>query len=82
MCSEDHVVSTKLKTTGIYHPRSEPRSLLTTMRVELIDHFKPCMTEIYLHIDARMADYIIVTGGQNVDGKSHIFSFLDTTHGR
>ena len=29
-----------------------------TMRVELIGHFKPCMTEIYLHIDARMADFI------------------------
>ena len=29
-----------------------------TMRAELIDHFEPCMTEIYLHIDARMADYI------------------------
>ena len=28
------------------------------MRVELIGHFEPCMTEIYLHIDARMADYI------------------------
>ena len=30
----------------------------TTMRVELIGHFQPCMTDIYLHIDARMADYI------------------------
>ena len=28
------------------------------MRAELIGHFEPCMTEIYLHIDARMADYI------------------------
>ena len=28
-----------------------------TMRAELIGHFEPCMTEIYLHIDARMADY-------------------------
>ena len=28
------------------------------MRVELIGHFKPCMTEIYLYIDARMAYYI------------------------
>ena len=27
-----------------------------TMRVELIGHFKPCMTEIYLHSVARMAD--------------------------
>ena len=29
-----------------------------TMRAELIGHFQSCMTEIYLHIDARMADYI------------------------
>ena len=28
------------------------------MRSDIIGHFKPCMTEIYLHIDARMADYI------------------------
>ena len=27
-----------------------------TMRAELIGHFKPCITEIYLHIVARMAD--------------------------
>ena len=31
---------------------------LCTMRAELIGHFKACMTEMYLHIDARMADYI------------------------
>ena len=30
----------------------------TTVRAELIGYFEPCMTEIYLHIDARMADYI------------------------
>ena len=29
-----------------------------TMRVDIIGHFEPCMTEIYLHIDARVADYI------------------------
>ena len=28
------------------------------VRAELIGHFKACMTDIYLHIDARMADYI------------------------
>ena len=28
------------------------------MRAELIGHFEACMTDIYLHIDARMADYI------------------------
>ena len=33
-------------------------TLIATMRAELIGHFKACMTEIYLHIDARMADYI------------------------
>ena len=32
--------------------------LQPTMRAELIGHFEPCMTEIYLHIDARMADYM------------------------
>ena len=32
---------------------------VTTMRAGLIGHFEPCMTEIYLNIDARMAaDYI------------------------
>ena len=31
---------------------------LSTMRAELIGHFKACMTEIYLHIDARVVDYI------------------------
>ena len=29
-----------------------------TMRADIIGHFEPCMTDIYLHIDARMADYI------------------------
>ena len=28
------------------------------MRGELIGHVKSCMTDIYLHIDARVADYI------------------------
>ena len=28
------------------------------MRAKLIGHFEPCMTEIYLDIDARRADYI------------------------
>ena len=31
---------------------------MCTMRVQLIGHFQPCMTEIYLHIVARMADYM------------------------
>ena len=30
----------------------------STVRAELIGHYQPCMTDIYLHIDARMADYI------------------------
>ena len=29
---------------------------LLRVRVQLIGHFEPCMTEIYLHIVARMAD--------------------------
>ena len=33
-------------------------ALRPAVRAELIGHFQPCMTEIYLHIDARMADYI------------------------
>ena len=36
-------------------PHAEPS---LSMRAELIGHFKACITEIYLHIDARMADYI------------------------
>eukprot|EP01048_Picozoa_sp_COSAG05_P032931 COSAG05_NODE_12910_length_449_cov_1.320000_2_plen_30_part_01 len=28
------------------------------MRSDIIGHFKPCVTDIYIHIDARMADYI------------------------
>ena len=28
------------------------------MRADIIGHCKPCMTDIYIHIDARMADYI------------------------
>ena len=35
-----------------------PTVLSGTMRAELIGHFEPCMTDIYLHIDAHMADYI------------------------
>ena len=34
------------------------RCLAATMRAELIGHLKACMTEIYLHIDARVADFI------------------------
>ena len=29
-----------------------------TMRADIIGHFEACMTEIYLHIVARMADYM------------------------
>ena len=32
-----------------------PRSVC---RVHVLSYFKACMTEIYLHIDARMAEYI------------------------
>ena len=33
-------------------------AIIGTMRAKLIGHFQPCMTDIYIHIDARMADYI------------------------
>ena len=36
-----------------------------TVRAELIGHYQPCMTDIYLHIDARMADYIRTHRGEN-----------------
>ena len=43
-------------------PRNSVRRCVTacrsTMRAELIGHFEPCMTDIYIHTDARMADYI------------------------
>ena len=43
------------------HPEMGSRTVGTppdTMRADIIGHFQPCMTDIYLHIDARMADYI------------------------
>ena len=38
--------------------QSLPSETTRAMRAGLIGHFKPCVTDIYLHIDARMADYI------------------------
>ena len=35
-----------------------PLLLVLRVRVDIIGHLKSCMTDIYLHIDARMADYI------------------------
>ena len=46
------------RTTGTASARCATVSLLATMRAGIIGHLKPCMTNIYLHIDARMADYI------------------------
>ena len=43
-------VPTRLLTRLLTHVR--------TMRADIIGHFKPCMTDICIHIDARMADYI------------------------
>ena len=43
----------RILTPGPLLPRDTP-----TMRAELIGHLKPCMTDIYIHIVARMADYI------------------------
>ena len=44
-----------------YMMRADVKAALhvrTTMRADIIGHFKPCMTDIYIHIDARMAEYI------------------------
>eukprot|EP01048_Picozoa_sp_COSAG05_P001642 COSAG05_NODE_57_length_23291_cov_75.862668_2_plen_118_part_00 len=38
------------------HVRAPCCASPATMRADIIGHFKPCMTDIYLHIDARMAD--------------------------
>ena len=50
--------------------------LRSTVRAELIRYFKACMTDIYLHIDARMADYIRThpyraTGNKQATGHKH-----------
>ena len=37
---------------------AEPTARYLRVRVQLIGHLQPCMTEIYLHIVARMADYM------------------------
>ena len=46
------------RSTSPSHSRASvaPYSVLRTMRADITGHFKPCMTEIYIHIDARMAD--------------------------
>ena len=41
-----------------HQPASTNPYLTSTVRAELIGHYQPCMTDIYLHLDARMADYI------------------------
>ena len=41
-----------------YAAEIDPESWPLQVRVAIIGHFNPCMTDIYLHIDARMADYI------------------------
>ena len=49
---------TAVKTAAGIQPRRLRWLVPCTMRAELIGHFEPCMTEIYLRIDARMADYV------------------------
>ena len=44
--------------TTFTHTLVHTSTHIHTMRAELIGHFKACVTEIYLHIDARMAYYI------------------------
>ena len=48
------------------------------MRAELIGHFKPCMTEIitYIHIDARMADYIRTHPYERVGTRAVVWRLL------
>ena len=52
-CSERHLRLDR----PVFVTTTQPRRA-STMRAELVGHFEPCMTEIYLHIYARMADYI------------------------
>ena len=40
------------------HTHVGTRRLRQRVRVDIIGHFEPCMTEISLYIDARMAEYI------------------------
>ena len=47
-----------LLSNELQNSRVSERAPLPTMRADRIGHFKPCMTDIYIHIDARMADYI------------------------
>ena len=50
------------------------------MRAELIGHFKPCMTDIYLYIYARMADYIRTHPYVPVRSGSHALLVCDRLH--
>ena len=47
---------TELRHAAQVRPRSD--HTMYTMRADIIGHFKPCMNDIYIHIDARMADHI------------------------
>ena len=51
-----------LRLAGVSYDAAENRfhneAKVSTMRAELIVRFKPCMTEIYLKVDARISDYI------------------------
>ena len=42
-------------------PPPPPPLLESGDQLQQIGHFKSCMTEIYLHIDARMADYQVTS---------------------
>ena len=52
----DYTVPKRARAAQVRAKRSSSHQAEPTMRAELIGHFEPCMTEIYLHIDARMAD--------------------------
>ena len=55
-----HAVAVVNLVAGAEHAMRQHALHHCTMRAELIGHFKACMTDIYLHIAARMADYIIM----------------------
>ena len=54
--TDDEITASVLAVIGRVHgvvgesSMPTPLHVRSTMRVELIGHFKPCMTEIYLHI--------------------------------
>ena len=90
MASRRHGITTR---SSVGSKRSGRLEADIAMRDALVPvrenrHFKPCMTEIYIHIDARMADYMeadiamrdaLVPGG---NAERNIASFCIDTQSR